>query len=115
MARRRLGDRVVLVRVGEHGAALHQPREAAGELATEPREVVGAELVDRHQHHQRGPRGGARGILRALAVALRAGGAGPAAGEGKPYEGDGAARHAPNLGGRSGRCNHGVPHSGARY
>ena len=50
---RGLGDGVVVVRVREDGPAADQAGDAAGELGSEPVQVVAPELVDRHEHHER--------------------------------------------------------------
>jgi hypothetical protein len=53
VARRRLGDRVELAALVVDGAAVEQAPEATGELVVVAREVVGPELIDSHQHHER--------------------------------------------------------------
>ena len=55
MPGRRLGDRVVLIGVLEHGACVIEPRQTAGELLVESREVVRPHLVDREEHDQGRP------------------------------------------------------------
>jgi hypothetical protein len=49
---------MIVVRVGEPGASMRQPREAALELRPEPIQVVPAKLIDRDQNYQRRGRGG---------------------------------------------------------
>jgi hypothetical protein len=51
---RSLGYRVILVRVGEPRAALHEPREPSGHLRTESSEVVSPEAIDSYHDDEGG-------------------------------------------------------------
>ena len=53
VSRRRLGHRVRLVRVGEDDALAHQPVEPALQERSEPLQIVGRQLVDDEEQHQR--------------------------------------------------------------
>ncbi len=55
MAGARLREAVVVVGLGEGGALLAQPREAAGQLRAVGLHQLGGELVHGHDHHQVGP------------------------------------------------------------
>jgi hypothetical protein len=49
VARRRLGDRVIVVRVGEPGPGTNQSGEATTELGAKAVQVVAAQLVYRDE------------------------------------------------------------------
>src|SRR5690242_4312882 len=52
----RLGDRVVLIRVPEHGAFSHEQPKAALQLGAVAVQVIWPQLVDGDDDHQTGPR-----------------------------------------------------------
>ena len=54
-------DRVIVVGVGEPGAAARQPRQATVELGPKSVQITAGKLVNGDQDYERGGRGGAGG------------------------------------------------------